>query len=152
MSATLNDPVRLTEDDSAIASVAARALARVESQREPIELRLGTGEDAEVIVLPPDAVRLFVRTLAELANGRAVTIAPIDAELTTQQAAELLNVSRPYVVSLLDNGAMPYRKVGSRRRVRLEDVLAYREGSQRRSREALAELARESQELGLYGV
>jgi excisionase family DNA binding protein len=150
MSATLNDPVRLTDDDSAIASVAVRALARVESQEEPIELRLGTGEDAEVVVLPPDAVRLFVRALAQLANGRAVTLAPVDAELTTQQAAELLNVSRPYVVSLLERGELPHRKVGSRRRVRLEDVLAYRERSQRRSREAVDELARESQVFGLY--
>ena len=150
MPATLNDPVRLTDDDSAIASVAARALARVESQEEPIELRLGTGADAEVIALPPDVVRLFVRALAQLANGRAVTIAPVDAELTTQQAAELLNVSRPYVVSLLERDELPHRKVGSRRRVRLEDVLAYREQSQRRSREAVAELARKSQELRLY--
>jgi excisionase family DNA binding protein len=150
MTTTLNDPVRLADDESAIASAAARALARVESQDEPIEVRLGAGDDAELIVLPADAVRLFVRMLAELASGRAVTIAPIDAELTTQQAAELLSVSRPYVVSLLERGELSHRKVGARRRVRLEDVLAYRERSQRRSHEALAELARESQELGLY--
>jgi excisionase family DNA binding protein len=150
MSGTLDDLVRLTDDESAVALVAMHALASSEAGDEPVELRLGQGDSATEIVLPNGVVRLFVQALAELASGRAVTIAPVDAELTTQQAAGLLRVSRPYVVGLLERDEIPYRKVGSRRRVRLEDVLAYRERSQRRGRDAAAELARESRELGLY--
>ena len=84
MSATLNDPVRLTDDDSAIASTAARALARVEMQDGPIELRIGAGADAQVVVLPSEVVRLFVRTLAEPGASFARVL---QARIDQQQAA-----------------------------------------------------------------
>jgi excisionase family DNA binding protein len=146
--AALEEPLRIEDRDTRNAAEGARRLARL-ADGGPVELRLASGEDEENVVLPPEVARLFARVLADLADGRGVTVVPFDAEVTTQQAADLLNVSRPHVVSLLDKGEMPYRKVGSRRRVRLEDVLAYRRESYRQSREAVDELTRLTQELGL---
>ncbi len=102
------------------------------------------------VVIPTVAFRFFVDVLAELANGNAVTVAPVHAELTTQQAADLLNVSRPYLIKLLDEEQIPYRRVGNRRKVQLVDVLDYKQRDAARRREILDELTREAEELGLY--
>ena len=102
------------------------------------------------VSVPAPAFKLLIDVLAELAKGNAVTVAPVHQELTTQQAAELLNVSRPYLVSLLETGALPYRKVGTHRRVRLADVLAYQNADEEQRRERQRTLTREAEELGLY--
>jgi len=115
-------------------------------------VRLCTGEDgAETqIVIPAVAFRFFVDVLAELANGNAVTVAPVHAELTTQQAADLMNVSRPYLIKLLDEDRIPFRRVGNRRKVQLVDVLDYKHRDDARRQEVLDELTREAEDLGLY--
>lgn len=115
-------------------------------------VKLCTDDDgAEMqVVIPTVAFRFFVDVLAELANGNAVTVAPVHAELTTQQAADLLNVSRPYLIKLLDEEQIPYRRVGNRRKVQLVDVLDYKQRDAARRREILDELTREAEELGLY--
>jgi excisionase family DNA binding protein len=101
------------------------------------------------IIIPAVAFRFFVAVLAELANGNAVTVAPVHAELTTQQAADILNVSRPYLIKLLDEGRLPYRRVGNRRKLLLVDLLGYKREDDRRRQKILDELSREAAELGL---
>ena len=106
-------------------------------------------DGATQIVVPSVAFRFFVDVLAELANGNAVTVAAVHAELTTQQAADLLNVSRPYLVKLLDERAIPYRRVGNRRKVLLVDLVEYKRRDEAMRREIADELTREAQEIAL---
>lgn len=105
--------------------------------------------DAEVS-LPSELLTVVLDSLAHLAHGDAVSVVASPGEITTQQAADLLAVSRPYLVRLLDEGRIPCRKVGVRRRVRLEDVLAYKAGEEARRNAVLDELADEAERLGLY--
>lgn len=97
--------------------------------------------------MPAAALRVFVDVLKQLAQGNAVTVAPVHAELTTQQAADLMNVSRPYVIKLLDDGAIPHRlpSVGNRRKVRLRDLLSYMERDETHRKSIADERTKEAQ-------
>ena len=110
--------------------------------------RLSLGEAS--LVLTPELAELLRKFLEALLLGEPVRVVPLEAELTTQQAAELLGVSRPHLVRLLEEGKIPYRKVGTHRRVRARELLEYLERARKRGREGMAELVRESQDLGLY--
>lgn len=106
----------------------------------------GEGDD---LILPSYAMELIQNVLTEMAKGNAITVLPIHAELSTQEVANLLNVSRPYVVSLLEKGEIPFHKVGSHRRVLAKDVIAYKEKTETERLQALDELTELSQELGM---
>lgn len=116
---------------------------------DEIEVRTTVNEAEVVVSVPRQAFDWFLEILGQMANGNAVTIVPVHAELTTQQAADVLNVSRPYLVRLLETKAIPYKKVGTHRRVRFSDLMAYRERTDAESREALDDLAAEAQKHGL---
>jgi excisionase family DNA binding protein len=145
-----------TDAEITQAREASRQLARLlpagddDASTQAAPLRLVTDDNHhEMIAIPPDALRLLVDMLTQLGQGRAVTVLPQRAELTTQDVADYLNVSRPYVVSLIEQGKLPARKVGTRRRVAFEDLLHYDEQQRAQRRAALDELARIDQELGL---
>lgn len=108
--------------------------------------------DAELetpIELPTGAVRLLLNILEAMGDGYGVTMMPVGAELTTSQAAGILNVSRPYIVKLVEEGELPHHKVGKHRRLKLEDVVAYKSATKKRSQDLLGELIDEAQELGM---
>ena len=101
------------------------------------------------IELPQSAVRLLLDILAELSTGNAVKVIPVHAELTTQEAADLLNVSRPHVVKLVENGELRFHKTGKHRRIRFVDLMEYKKIREQQSETAMAELVRQAQELNL---
>jgi excisionase family DNA binding protein len=131
------------------AAAAARSLAPVLKNRRARHVTLRAEGEQGSVTVPREAFELFVRILAEMANGNAVTLVPIHAELTTQQAADLLNVSRPYVVSLVEQGKLPHRKVGTRRRIRFEDLMEYKRRDDEERSRVMDELTQEGQRLGL---
>jgi len=142
-----NEVVTPSKADAMLAKVTGPKLAAHLGRRGNLRLEIKRGATREELILPASALRLLVRALAEMGEGNAVALTPIRAELTSQQAADLLNVSRPHLVKLLDEGAIPSRKVGSHRRVRLEDLLAYKRELVARRGAALEELQALSQDL-----
>lgn len=109
----------------------------------------GEGGVTTELRIPSLALRLLFAALSEMACGNGVSLLPLNAELTTQEAADVLNVSRPYLVGLLEKGEMPFRMVGNQRRVRLQEVVAYKARTDIDRRAALNELARLGQEAGV---
>lgn len=107
------------------------------------------GAPASSVVLPAQAFELLMRVLAHLANGDAVSILPVHTEVTTQQAADLLHVSRPYLIKLLDEGQLPFRKVGTHRRIALRELLEFKRRDDAERKAVADELTAEAQRLGL---
>ena len=101
------------------------------------------------LVLQTSALRLLVDILGELAIGNAVKVVPVHAELTSQEAADLLNVSRPHLVKMLEEGAIPFTKTGRHRRIRFSDLMAFKQRRDEESQEAMEALAQQAQELGM---
>jgi len=153
MSATLSysEPVQPSRAEVDLAREASRALSHLAGHDRAVHVEAveGEGGHKETFVLPAAAVRLLLDMLVQMAAGHAVTVVPIHAELTTQQGAEVLGVSRPFLVGLLEQGKLPFHKVGTHRRVRYGELLAYKRREHEARRQALDELARQGQELGM---
>jgi len=126
--------------------LAAFLSTKLETQR--IEI-VDAEQRPHTLQLPVFALRLLDEILSELAMGNAVKIVPTHAELTTQEGADLLNVSRPYLVKLLDENVIPHTKVGRHRRVKFADLMEYKQRRDAESRQAMDELAAQTQELGM---
>lgn len=133
--------------DALIAKESSRQLAAILGRGETARLRLI--DRGQEITVPVVAIRLLADILENMAQGNAISIVPIHAELTTQEAADLLNVSRPYLVRLLEQGQIPFHKTGRHRRIRFADLRAYIERTDAASEAAAAELTAQAQELGL---
>lgn len=108
------------------------------------------GPEGETISIPESMFYVLERVAAVMARGDSISVVPVGQELTTQQAADMLNVSRQYLVRLLNDGRIPYTKTGTHRRVQIEDVLAFKKQRDRERRAGLNELTRLSEELGGY--
>ena len=122
-----------------------RVLASHLQNSDPVQLRISA--DETTVTLPASAARLLVNILEEMARGNAVTLIPIHAELTTQQAADMLNISRPSLIQLLDEKKLEYRRVGTHRRVSFESLMRYKRQQESARRKVLEELAAYDQEL-----
>lgn len=140
-----------SEADIALARESGRALSTVlmtRSETQQIDFHDEKGT-VHTVRMPTSALRLLLDVLTEIGQGNAVSIIPIHAELTTQETADVLNVSRPFLIQLLEKGNMPFHKIGTHRRVRYQDVIAYKKRIDGERRKALDELAAEAQELGM---
>ena len=146
--------IRSTELSVEKTEAAGAALARVRGylaqHRDLAQIRI-TVEDGEreSLELPREAVDLLASVLAHMAAGRGVSVVPRNAELTTQQAADLLNVSRPFLIGLLKAGEIDYRSVGTHRRIKAASLIDYMRKDDLRRREAAGELTQLGQEMGL---
>ena len=144
-----------TDQDARLARETSQQLSRLVSHEGNSPLHIHTKSNQEMeLILPLAAVRLLLDVLQEMGKGNGVTITPVQKEVTTQQAADLLMVSRPYLIEeLLEKGVIPYRKVGNRRRIRTDDLTRYQEAEQieiARRKQVMLELMAETERLGLY--
>ena len=134
-----------TAEDAALARSSGQKLSRYALSRSPLSLRIAGADISEPIELPAGAVVLLMEILEAMAAGRGLTVIPENAELTTVQAAEILGVSRPFLIKLLDQDKIPCRLVGRHRRIRMEDVIAYKALIDQEREGVLDQLAAEAQ-------
>lgn len=144
-------PVRPSPDDVTLARRSATALRRIGRPGGSVTFTLSRERGSEQVTIPEIAFQMLEQILGEFAQGHAVALAPIDRRVTTQEAAEILNVSRPFVVKLLESGKIRFTKVGTHRRIRLADLLEYKARMDADADRAYQALLDDSQELGLYG-
>jgi excisionase family DNA binding protein len=141
--------IRPGDVDAELAHRAARRIGDYLASHQgdpPVPITVEVGDD-DALVVPRQVAVMLAQVLGMLANGQGVQIMPDSAMLTTQQAADMLNVSRPYLVKLLDQGEIPFKKVGTHRRILFQDVLAYKTQDDQDRRKVLDELAALGQEL-----
>lgn len=143
---------KITKSDQKIALLSVKILADSEDQAtknkdEVIKFKL-QGSD-EVVIIPLKALHLLNAILSNMSQGKSIALMRTDAEVSTQQAAEILNVSRPHVIKLVEKGEIPHKKVGSHRRILLQDILKYESNLKTNRRKKLNALAKEAQQLNL---
>jgi excisionase family DNA binding protein len=146
MTALLERPMLPTPHEVRLAAEASRELSALRHAETDFKVQL---EDGKALTLPCAAARLLHHLLTEMSQGNAVTLIPVHAELTTQEAADHLGVSRPYLIGILQSGKLQYRMVGTHRRIRFSDLEAYRRISEEARNKVMDELAAQAQELGM---
>lgn len=146
------ETVTPTEAESLLAQESSRRLAKflVRKRTTPFRVRVEReNEPEEEVGIPASAFRLLNEILTQMAQGNAITLIPVHAELTTQQAADLLNVSRPFLVEQLEKNIIPYRKVGTHRRILFKDLMDYKQQMDQNRLKALDDLAAQAQDLNM---
>jgi excisionase family DNA binding protein len=139
------DPILVSEDERSSLEQVASLLER----SSPEETRL-IGANGQQVSLPEPLLHVLHQMVSYLAHDRIVTVIPLSKDLTTQQAARLLKVSRPYLIKLLEDGVIPYTMVGTHRRIRYRDVMEHKQRMDAEQQQALEDLTRLSEALGLY--
>jgi excisionase family DNA binding protein len=140
-----------SEKEIALARKSSRILSNVSFEKtKSIEIMLEEAKkQPQSITVPLSAFKLLLTILTEMAAGNTVTLVPMISELTTQEAANFLNVSRPYLIQLLETKKIPFRKVGTRRKILFQDLMAYKTKTDEARRKVLDELSKEAQKLGI---
>lgn len=151
MSTLLQDqPVIPKKHDIDLAAKSSKELAAVLPKKgKDFLMVVKSNRVDKKIKIPFSAIRMLIDILTQMAEGNAVTLIPIHAELTTQEAANFLNISRPYLIKMLEEHRIPYRKVGTHRRILFADLLAFKEKVYQESQKALDELVEQAQELDM---
>jgi excisionase family DNA binding protein len=141
-----------TEADVELSTESSRILASLTNshrQTQKITVESESGKE-ESLLIPSIAYELLIDILSQISQGNAVTLVLVQAELSTQQAANLLNVSRPYLIKLLESKEIPYRKIGKHRRILAKDLYEYKADIDAKRSQSLDELTALSEELDLY--
>ena len=146
-----DDVTRLmTADEQAMARTAQRCIVESLDRSRATEMLLKSDDGApEIVAIPPLALRFFAQLLGALSEGKVVTIQPSNLELSTLEAAQMINVSRPFLIKEMEAGRLAFHRVGSHRRIALEDLEAFRVKMQARQVDALQRMADNAAELGL---
>ena len=146
-----NKPIIPTEDEIKLSQESSRLLAPlIQDCASTIQVKIVKQDGNEQdVVIPATTFHLLVDILSQMAQGNAVSIVPIHAELTTQEAADILNVSRPFLIKLIESKEIPCRKVGRHRRIRFTDLMEYKQNTDSQRTQALDELAAQAQELNM---
>ncbi|TXE18073.1 helix-turn-helix domain-containing protein [Psychroserpens burtonensis] len=141
-----------TKKEQIVAMASYNALAAtlegLHSENPEIEIE----ETSEKIKIPLKALKLLAQILKATSQGKPISVVPIATEMTTQAAAELLGCSRPHFVKLLEQGAIPFTKVGRHRRVKFEDVINYKKAMKLKQEQLLKDMMKSDEELGLYNT
>lgn len=140
-----------SESEIELSISSSRILSSVQnsdSSTQTIKVKSENGEE-QSLSIPTVAYEMLIDILSQMAQGNAVTLIPVHAELSTQQAANILNVSRPYLIKLLESGEIPYYKVGKHRRILAQELYNYKSGIDTKRSQTLDELTALTQELGL---
>ena len=150
MTALLERTITPTKEDQRLASASSELMETVSALPHDVRLQfLDADVPHNAFSLPAPALRLLNEILKEMAKGNTVTLIPVNSILTTQEAADILNVSRPFLVGLLEAGKMPYERLGSHRRILFKDLMAFKEKTDAARAEAMRQLTEEAQELDL---
>ena len=138
------------DEDQKVVSDLDRILARIPDDEARIQISIQSkGQSEEMVPISRDHFRMLAYIVSELARGHGVSLVPMEAELTPNEAARQLKVSRPFLIGLLKKGEIPYRMVGAHHRIRFRDLWAYKEKTSKGRLEALEELAALDEEYGL---
>lgn len=143
---------RTTRQDQEVASKSLFNMSRTSAaiaKKRSNTVKIKIQESGEFITVPKKALDLLMTILSNMAEGKSISLVPSDSEVSTQQAADMLHVSRPHIVKLLEQGAIPFKKVGSHRRILLEDLIKYDAILKEQRRKSLSFLAKQAQELNL---
>ncbi len=145
--AVLDETFVPTDEETERAKNFSRILAREFASAESVKIQREDG--GQSIEIPRQVFNVLMRLLSVMSEGKAFSLIPMDKELTTQQAADILNVSRPYLNKILDLGEIAHRKVGRNRRIKFSDLMEYKKSQEQKSKDALQELADQAQELDM---